>query len=246
MPIYSAKNLYPGVNPHLNSALQAGNIWGSFYLEHLHDLTTAMDTLLAEGFYIAPVWSLIGSEDFYLMAAVIFTPLPEQVIGNHCTRIEILTPAHKSPSPLHKEYLEKRAEIIKSGINLVEIDYLHTQPPLLRILPSYASGDNHSSPYQIAVTASPNLISEGVVDVYQFGVDDTLPTIQVPIAEGYDIIINFTEIYDKTYSGSRLFKLLTDYAAEPAQFDRYQPQDRQRIRARMAAIAAEHGTQEGT
>lgn len=242
MPIYSEKNLYPGVNPHLNSALQAQAAWSSFHSRHLNDLITALDHNLPDGYYIGTALSLIGGDDFYLMAAIIFTPIEGQIIGNHCTRIEVITPAHKPPSALHPDYLEKRAKLVRSGVNLVEIDYLHTQPPLLPQMLNYAAGEKSAQPYNIILSIPPDEAYPDIgVNVHSIGVHHNLPGLKIPITPEVTVNLDLQAIYDQTYSSLRLFSLLCDYAAEPEQFNRYQPRDRQRIRARMAAIATEHG-----
>lgn len=41
------------------------------------------------------------------------------------TVIKLLSPANKTPGEGQKQYLEKQAELIRSGTNLVEIDLLH-------------------------------------------------------------------------------------------------------------------------
>lgn len=51
MPIHAKKNLYPGINPHLNSSLQQpGGGWRSFHAAHLADLYAYLDEHLPEGY----------------------------------------------------------------------------------------------------------------------------------------------------------------------------------------------------
>lgn len=65
MAIHSAKNLYPGINPHLNSALQkSGGGWTSFHSEYLTDIRKALDSILPDTYYVARETSLqIGTYD---------------------------------------------------------------------------------------------------------------------------------------------------------------------------------------
>lgn len=46
------QNLYPGINPHLNSALQGeGGGWESFHAKHVADLAEHLDAILPVGYY---------------------------------------------------------------------------------------------------------------------------------------------------------------------------------------------------
>jgi len=65
MAIRSATNLYPGINPHLNSALQRHNAgWQSFHADHITHIREAVDGLLPEAYYVASEASLqIGTYD---------------------------------------------------------------------------------------------------------------------------------------------------------------------------------------
>ncbi len=59
MPIHAKKNLYPGVNAHLNSFLQLpGNGWESFHACHIEEIARALDVLLPPNFYVLSEKSL--------------------------------------------------------------------------------------------------------------------------------------------------------------------------------------------
>lgn len=64
MPIYSDKNLYPGINAHLNSFLQneAGG-WQSFHAEHIIDLARSINERLPAGYFTRSEKSLQISEN---------------------------------------------------------------------------------------------------------------------------------------------------------------------------------------
>jgi hypothetical protein len=65
MPVHSAKNLYPGINPHLNSALQQnGGGWQSFHKDYITFLRIELDQRLPGAYYVASEASLqIGTYD---------------------------------------------------------------------------------------------------------------------------------------------------------------------------------------
>lgn len=63
MAIQSSKNLYPGVNPHLNSFLQSeGGGWESFHARHVIDIASTLDNLLPDNYYAIAEKSLQISE----------------------------------------------------------------------------------------------------------------------------------------------------------------------------------------
>src|SRR5215207_7936794 len=59
MAIRSNRNLYPGVNPHLNSALQRpGGGWKGFHTRSLSRLGDELEPLLPSAYYVANEQSL--------------------------------------------------------------------------------------------------------------------------------------------------------------------------------------------
>jgi hypothetical protein len=75
MAIRSEKNLYPGINPHLNSALQRNNAgWQSFHADHITHIRESVDNLLPDSYYVASEASLqIGTYDEDLRETVVKT-----------------------------------------------------------------------------------------------------------------------------------------------------------------------------
>jgi hypothetical protein len=59
MPIRADHNLYPGINPHLNSALQQpGGGWRSFHTHHLIHIADMLDSTLPPGYTVKPEESI--------------------------------------------------------------------------------------------------------------------------------------------------------------------------------------------
>lgn len=61
MPLYAQTNLYPGVNAHLNSYLQAphsAESWETFHADYITFLRTMLDRVLPPGYYAASEKSL--------------------------------------------------------------------------------------------------------------------------------------------------------------------------------------------
>src|SRR5262245_52000420 len=59
MEIYSETNLYPGINPHLNSALQRPwGGWQSFHTYQIIDLDRILNEILPQPYYAKPEESI--------------------------------------------------------------------------------------------------------------------------------------------------------------------------------------------
>jgi hypothetical protein len=119
------------------------------------------------------------------------------------------------------------------GLRLVEIDYLHERRPA----PSYLDGIKDALPYSVLVSDPRPTFSEGAAPVYNFGVQQPLPVISIPL-EGRDSVgLDLGMIYNQTYE-KRAFRSRVDYGQLPLNFNRYSPPDQEYIRRRMAEIAA--------
>jgi len=252
MPIRANENLFPGINPHLNSYLQSeGGGWESFHAEHIIVIARMLDQLLPENYYAVAERSLQISEiglsalsetleDNMLAAVVIYEIVEDNMPGQAVTRLELLSPANKPPHAHNRQYAAKRLQTLHSGLNLVEIDYLHEQRPVLNVLPGYPDNEPGAFPYHIIVSDPRPTLEEGRAIVYGFGVADPLATITLPVAGDDTITLDMGAVYTRTYEGVRLYRIVVDYGQEPVNFDRYHPADREKIRQRMAEIAQDH------
>jgi hypothetical protein len=72
--------------------------------------------------------------------------------------------------------------------------------------------------------------------VYGFRVDEPLLPIEVPLAAGDKIEVDFGAVYKHTFERLSWFHTAVDYAKEPLHFQSYQRPDQQRIWARMLAV----------
>lgn len=181
--------------------------------------------------------TLDDDEDIYYPAVVIYE-LQEDASGRvPVTHLELLAPTNKV-EPGRTVYLDKRKTVLRTGINLVEIDYLHQTEPVVRVIPSYPRQQPDATAYTILVS-QPRRDAEGggPVTTYGFGVDIPIPTIDIPLARGETIPVNFGAVYHDTLNSLAAFSEPVDYAALPERFDSYHPADQERIRRRMAAVA---------
>jgi len=175
-------------------------------------------------------------EDDRLPSVVIFkmesdkTTLP-------VTRIELLSPGNKPPGAHYLQYMVKRTETLESGINIVELDYLHETRSPIRVIPRYPNHEPHSYPYAILVSESGPSLSEAQMAVYGFFVDDPIPTVTIPLADADTITVDFGAVYNVTFSRNRYYgTVAVDYDGLPERFESYSEADQQRIRERMTAI----------
>ncbi len=242
MPIHADRNLYPGINAHLNSFLQhEPGGWESFHLEHLVDLRHMLDENMPLHYYARMMPSMqlsVSSEnqEGVLNAVIIYQIQKGNLLGVPVARIELLSAASKPGGPSHGQYMSRRLELLRSGIPLVEIDYLHQTPPIVRVIPSYVDHEADASPYMILVTDPRPTFEETVLRVYEFGVVELMPIIPIPLTGTEVMNIHFSELYHQTFANSRFFRLVVDYAEDPVHFDRYHDVDRQVIRQRLNKI----------
>lgn len=289
MPIHAERNLYKGVNPHLNSFLQGkGGGWETFHAAFLGNLTSYLDVYLPPNYYVLSEQSLqltvqdretgfevarpsitipdvlayqrtpstsataphpadtptlvmplleMFDDEEKVLSALIYYLEGGRYPGKLITRLELISPANKPLGSDYGHYLNRRRETLRAGVRLVEIDLLHERPPMLEAMPSYRERDEGAFPYWVIVSDPRPDPTEGKRYLYGTSVNISLPVVSVPL-EGEDSVrIDFGEIYDKT-ANLRAYRIVTDYAALPERFETYAPADQERIKARMAEIAA--------
>jgi hypothetical protein len=184
------------------------------------------------------------TEADYLTGIVIYQAGEGGLLGKPVTRIELLSPANKPGGTHAGSYALKRTETLESGLRLVEIDYLHQSPPVIRELPRYTAGADGAYPYLILVSDPRPTFSDGKTAIYGFVVDEVMPTITIPLANMDKMTLNMGAVYNHTFASSRFFQMVVDYDQEPPRMETYTSADRERIRERMAAAALVHKSEE--
>lgn len=149
--------------------------------------------------------------------------------------VELLSPSNKPPRDHFEAYHAKRKDALRSGLVLVEIDYLHQQPPTMN-LPDYTRSHPDSHPYRIAVFVPRPDIYEGNVHLYEFDVDAPIPAVRIPLGGDDVLTFDFGAPYHKTFEEA-LYGADVDYSQPPTAFETYLPADRERILQRMRFIA---------
>ncbi len=187
-----------------------------------------------------PAIESIDDDDLYLSAVVIYVADDDGTKGKPVTRLELLSPSNKAGGSGYLQYREKRALTLRSGVVMVELDYLHESRPVIDAVPSYIDGDTGAYPYAIIVTDPRPTLEAGELRVYGFGVDAPLPIIPIPLAGDDTVMFDFGDVYHFTLLNGVWLSTFVDYATEPVNFETYHEADRERIKARMRAVQQAH------
>jgi hypothetical protein len=242
MAIRSSQNLYPGINAHLNSLLQQkGGGWQSFHGAHIEHLQEAIEPLLPPQYYAdseqsLQVWEVFANEEDFLKGLAIYRMQGDEPSEISVTRIELISPSNKPPHAYYKQYLSNRLDTLRSGVALIEIDYIHQRRPLLPRLASYPQGDDHAFPYMVSSSNPRSPEGSGSFQCYGIGVLDPLPHISIPLLDNESIALDLGQVYARTFASRRRYALRVDYAVDPVDFERYTVQDRAVIREVLAEI----------
>lgn len=142
--------------------------------------------------------------------------------------IEMFSPSNKLGS---KElYIEKRKELIQAKITLVEIDLLHASPSPIHRVPIYPY-DEQATPYYIALT-NPNA-ERLETALYQFGINQAMPKIRLPLLDGDSVLCDFDAVYQTTFRRGR-YEQDVDYANTPMELGAYRQADQVAILSHLA------------
>jgi hypothetical protein len=178
------------------------------------------------------------SEKPYRAVAIYEQAGPAQQTREPVAWIEVLSPSNKRIGDDAEAYLRKRRDLLDSGIVFVEVDYLHETPPTFAFLPDYSTMPQEPArPYRVVVCEPRPRHEDGWVRLVEFGVDELIPTIEIPL-NGADLLpCAFAQVYRTTFETGFLGDLV-DYATLPVNFDHYSPTDQARIANRMLAVLA--------
>lgn len=184
-------------------------------------------------------------------AVVIYRNRPNAELGDPVARIELLSNSNKRNGRESASYMAGRRAALRTKTILYELDLLHeSQSPLIDI-PTYPD-DEGSHPYCIAVTDPRRARVETLVK--GFDVDEPFPLVNI-LLMGQDMVkdFDFGRPYNETFErgrwGNRVnYAELPDPQREQVMLEKkgktvapaisaYNPQDQERIRQRMEAVA---------
>jgi hypothetical protein len=174
----------------------------------------------------------------YLRNLMIYEALPDQIYGQPITQIEVLSPSNKAPGGGYWQYIYKRDQVLRAGLNLVEVDLLHESRSPIENLPAYTPPDSQTSPYYIAISRPYPSLAEGQTAIYHLKVDQAIPRLQLPLKAGETVEVDFGATYHQAFQALRAGELL-DYSQVPLNFERYTRQDQMKILAVMADLRNE-------
>lgn len=149
------------------------------------------------------------------------------------TRIEVLSPANKDREG-RDIYFSLRRAAIQSHISVIELDYLHETDSPIPTVPGYATRQKNAYPYMITVADVRPHVKKFLG--YGFDVDESLFSIEVPLAHEESIQVDFGEVYTYSLENVIAFTHRIDYTKEPVNFHTYTPSDRKRIWGVMLSV----------
>lgn len=155
--------------------------------------------------------------------------------GTLVTRIELLSPANTPGGSHHTRYMQRRHETLHAHVTLVEIDYLHTTPPIVKSIPSYPAREPGATPYYVLVSHPQPTVTEGQMSLYAVAVDAPLPYLRVPLAVEDTVVLDLQTVYTRLVAGTRVFNLLAELSRPLVNPGAYSEADQQRIRELVTA-----------
>ena len=127
------------------------------------------------------------------------------------TVIELLSPANKTKGHGREEYQRKQKSVLESNANLLEIDLLRRGRYTLAVP---QSGVEAVGPYHYLACLH-RAAAPDSYEVWRIGLDDPLPYLRVPLAEGDpDILLDMQTAFNQTYEEYR-YGFDIDYTLPP-------------------------------
>lgn len=175
------------------------------------------------------------NEDLYYTALVIYRVEDDASLGRPITRIELLSPSNKFGDG-YAQYREKRIATLRSEMILVEMDYLHETPPVVKGVPSYADRESGAYPYNITISDPTPSFDEGTAKTYAFGIDEPIPMLDIPLLKSDSVTVDFNVVYNRTFGSLGAYSQRVDYEALPHNFESYAENDQKKIKQRMELV----------
>jgi len=135
-----------------------------------------------------------------------FLEIHDVATGTLVTTLEILSPANKIHAKGREEYVEKRAKVLRSRTNLIEIDLLRSGEPMpLRRKPVRTH-------YRVLVSRG---VTRPKAKLFTFNLRQAIPPIPIPLLpEDVEPELDLGAVLHALYDRAR-FDLRLDYAKRP-------------------------------
>lgn len=178
-------------------------------------------------------------EEPYDYTAIMITPFRDGGHAEPVAWIELLSPSNKLYAEDRRAYQHKRENLLHQGIVFIELDYLHVSPPTVQGLKRYYRKNKVSEPgstaYRILVMNPRPTLQSGELFAHQFGVDDPVPAVILPLSSQdtieFDFNLPYQRTFDEVFYGDNI-----DYTQLPVEFETYSEADRARILTRMLHV----------
>lgn len=126
--------------------------------------------------------------------------------GKLITLIEVLSPSNKVNADGRTQYLQKRAQILRSRTNLIEIDLLRSGEPLPVV------GDEFMGDYRILICRGHQ---RPEAQLRAFGLRKPMPTFPLPLLPNEkEPEVNLNQVFHDLYQRAR-YDLSLDYTQSP-------------------------------
>jgi hypothetical protein len=126
------------------------------------------------------------------------------------TTIEMLSPTNKRPGEGQQLFLQKRADMKKAGVNIVEIDLLRGGERQV-LLAAVLVPPSRRTDYQVSVWRASR---SRQVEIYQAAMRERLPVVPIPLrATDRDVLVDLQAIIDQCYRNGGYDDI--DYLGEP-------------------------------
>jgi Protein of unknown function (DUF4058) len=192
---------------------------------------------------VAELVAEVDEEKPYRALAIYEHANDDPIHGDPVGWIELLSPTNKGSGEDANAYLNKRRDLLESGLVFVEIDYLHETSSTFLLLKDYPAHQQGAHPYRIVVLDPRPNFRSGPAQPSEFDVDQPIPTVQIPLNRGDVLSFDFGAAYRKTFEEMAYGLEYINYRELPMNFERYSADDQARIAARMVAVleAAKNG-----
>jgi hypothetical protein len=217
------QNPFMGINPLLHEILLSRRGWTGFYKVFLVECFKWLQKPLYGTPYIADLEGngfTHGPNDYKPLISLVIHKIEER---QPVTWIEFVIPLYKLPNELYHPYCEQRQRWLDKGINFIEIDFVHTQPPTFQY-DDYSTFSEGAYPFHITIMQNPTS------QVFHFGVLEPIPTIAIPLLNSDEITIDLDAIYQKLFAD---FFYAAEIARSHPQLTTYHPDDRAKILAHI-------------
>ena len=174
-----------------------------------------------------------------LTSVGIYETVNGKIPGKLVTRVEVLSPGNKAPAPYAPQYISRRFETLKAGINLLEIDLIYTRRPITIRVPSYVDEQENSTPSVVMVSRPTPQLEDGQLLIYNVPIENPLPQVAVPLTGAESLVLDLQAVYNQTFANTRIFPLLVDYAEDPVDMQRYHVDDQAWLQGFLSEVRAE-------